>query len=309
MIRLGAQLFFDPRLSLDGTRSCASCHDPAKAWANHDRTDTGVLGRVGGRNSGTVLDAARMEHQFWDGRAASLEDQAWGPILNPLEAIPGYRTQFRTVFRGGVTQARVARALAAFERTVVSGPSPYDRFRRGERGAMSEAARRGLELFEGKARCFRCHNGPELSNQGFAMLGAFKTPGLRNVALTWPYFHDGSAPTLEAVIDLYDQGGVPNPNLDPRLRPLGLTPEEKRELRAFLEALTGTPHEARKAQKARPQARALCRGGGHRPPAHGAPGHRDGSQGTPPAAARAGWRRVPEGHSRLRGDPQGRHRR
>ncbi len=282
MIRLGAQLFFDPRLSLDGTRSCASCHDPAKAWANHDRTDTGVLGRVGGRNSGTVLDAARMEHQFWDGRAASLEDQAWGPILNPLEmgetvpgvlakleAIPGYRTQFRTVFRGGVTQARVARALAAFERTVVSGPSPYDRFRRGERGAMSEAARRGLELFEGKARCFRCHNGPELSNQGFANLGVgltdprpdlgrevvtgdpedrgrFKTPGLRNVALTWPYFHDGSAPTLEAVIDLYDQGGVPNPNLDPRLRPLGLTPEEKRELRAFLEALTGTPHEARK---------------------------------------------------------------
>jgi cytochrome c peroxidase len=282
MVRLGAQLFFDPRLSLDGTRSCASCHDPAKAWANHDRTDTGVLGRVGGRNSGTVLDAARMEHQFWDGRAASLEDQAWGPILNPLEmgetvpgvlakleAIPGYRTQFRALFRRGVTQAGVARALAAFERTVVSGPSPFDRFRRGERGAMSEAARRGLELFDGKARCFRCHNGAKLSNQGFANLGVgmtdprpdlgreavtgdpedrgrFKTPGLRNVALTWPYFHDGSAPTLEAVIDLYDQGGVPNPNLDPRIRPLGLTPEEKRELRAFLEALTGTPHEVRK---------------------------------------------------------------
>jgi len=275
MIRLGAQLFFDPRLSLDGTRSCASCHDPAKTWANHDRTDTGVLGRVGARNSGTVLDAARMEYQFWDGRADSLEAQAWGPILNPLEmgetvpgvltklkAIPGYRTQFRAVFRGSVTQTRVARALAAFERTVVSGPSPYDRFRRGEWGAMSEAARRGLELFEGKARCFRCHNGPELSNQGFANLGVgmadphpdlgreavtrdpedrgrFKTPGLRNVARTWPYFHDGSAPTLEAVIDLYDQGGVPNPDLDSRLRPLGLTPEEKRDLKAFLEALTG----------------------------------------------------------------------
>ncbi|MFZ1376706.1 MAG: cytochrome c peroxidase [Geothrix sp.] len=272
---MGAQLFFDSRLSLDGTRSCASCHDPTKAWANHDRTDTGVLGRVGARNSGTVLDAARMEYQFWDGRAASLEAQAWGPILNPLEmgetvagvlaklkAIPEYRAQFRAVFRSGVTQAGVAQALAAFERTLMSGPSPYDRFQRGERRALSEAARRGLDLFEGKARCFRCHNGPALSNQGFANLGVgmgrpnpdpgreavtgdpedrgrFKTPGLRNVALTWPYFHDGSAASLEEVIDFYDRGGEPNGNLDPRIRPLGLTPGEKRDLKAFLEALTG----------------------------------------------------------------------
>jgi len=274
-IRLGAQLFFDPRLSLDGTRSCASCHDPAKAWANRDRTDTGVLGRAGARNSGTVLDAARMDHQFWDGRADSLEDQAWGPIVNPLEmgetvegvltklkAIPGYRAQFRTVFKSGVTKAAVAKALAAFERTVLSGPSPYDRYRLGEGGALTRGARRGLGLFEGKARCFRCHNGPDLSNQGFANLGVsmngpnpdlgreavthdpedrgrFKTPSLRNVALTWPYFHDGSAATLEAVIDFYDRGGEPNANLDPRIRPLGLTPEEKRDLVEFLQTLTG----------------------------------------------------------------------
>lgn len=221
------------------------------------------------------MDAALMDHQFWDGRADSLESQAWGPIVNPLEmgetvqgvltklkAIPGYRAQFRTVFKSGVTQAGVAKALAAFERTVLSGPSPYDRHRLGEGGALTREAQRGLDLFEGKARCFRCHNGPDLSNQGFANLGVgmkgpnpdlgreavtrdpqdrgrFKTPSLRNVALTWPYFHDGSAATLEVVIDFYDRGGEPNANLDARVRPLGLNSEEKRDLLAFLEALTG----------------------------------------------------------------------
>jgi len=275
-VQLGAQLFFDPRLSVDGSVSCATCHDPAQAWANHGRTDTGVLGRIGSRNSGTILDAARMSHQFWDGRADSLEAQAWGPILNPLEmgeteeqvlaklrAIPGYRAAFQRVFHSGPTKAGVAQALAAFERTVVSGPSPYDRHLRGDRRALSASARRGLQLFEGKGGCFRCHQGQTRTNQGFANLGVgldslppdlgrevvtgdpddrgrFKTPGLRNVALTWPYFHDGSAATLEAVIEVYDQGGIANSHLDRSIRPLDLAPQEKRDLKAFLEALTGT---------------------------------------------------------------------
>lgn len=274
--RLGAQLFFDPRLSADATVSCATCHIPEQAWANHQRFDIGVHHRVGNRNSGTILNASRMSYQFWDGRARSLEEQAWGPILNPVEmgatlegvltklqSIPGYRAQFRRLFQTKVTQAGVAQALAAFERTLVSGASPYDRYLQGHRRALSPSARRGLDIFEGKGGCFRCHQGADLSDQNFANVGVgqaettpdrgreaitgdpedrgqFKTPSLRNVALTWPYFHDGSAPTLDAVIDFYDRGGLPNEDQDPRISPLELTPEEKRDLKAFLEALTGT---------------------------------------------------------------------
>lgn len=275
-VALGAQLFFDPRLSADGTISCATCHDPAMAWANHNATDTGINGRTGNRNSGTVLDAAFMDYQFWDGRAKSLEEQALGPIHNPVEmgetlgnvvrkldAIPGYRDQFRRVFGTGVTTDGIAKAIAAFERTVVSGPSPYDRYLQGDRSALSPAARRGLEIFEGKGNCSACHNGPMLSNQSFHNLGvgmhktepdigreavtrdpsdrgAFKTPTLRNVALTWPYFHDGSAKTLDDAIATYDAGGLANPNLDAVVVPLHLTEAERKDLRAFLEALTGT---------------------------------------------------------------------
>jgi cytochrome c peroxidase len=274
-IALGAQLYFDPRLSADNTLSCATCHDPAMAWANHNATDTGIRGQVGNRNSGTILDAAYMKYQFWDGRAASLEEQALGPIHNPIEmgetldnavrkldAIPGYRSQFQAVFGTGVTIDGIAKAIAAFERTVVSGPSPYDRYLAGDTTALSPSARRGLDLFTDKGRCVLCHAGPMLSDQSFHNLGAgmdratpdigreavtknrrdrgrFKTPTLRNVALTWPYLHDGSAATLDEVLDLYNRGGVPNPTLDPLIRPLGLTAGEKADLGAFMEALTG----------------------------------------------------------------------
>jgi len=274
-IALGAQLYFDPRLSADNTISCATCHDPEEAWANHDATDTGIGKKVGNRNSGTILDSAYMKYQFWDGRAASLEQQALGPIENPIEmgetldrvvaklnAIPGYRTQFQAVFGTDATPDGIAKAIAAFERTVVSGPSPYDRYLAGEKAALSPAAARGLTVFRGKGGCAMCHSGEMLSNQAFQNLGVgmaaatpdvgreavtknaadrgrFKTPGLRNVALTWPYLHDGSAKSLDDVIELYNKGGVANPNLDPRVRPLNLTPGEKADLRAFLEALTG----------------------------------------------------------------------
>jgi cytochrome c peroxidase len=274
-VALGAQLYFDPRLSADNSISCATCHDPSLAWANHNATDTGIRGQTGNRNSGTILDAAYMRFQFWDGRAGSLEEQALGPIANPIEmgetlanvvaklnAIPGYRSQFQAVFGTDVTEEGMAKALAAFERTVVTGPSPYDRYLDGDASALSEQARRGLELFNGKGRCVLCHAGPMLSDQSFHNIGVamdqpdpdigreavtknprhrgrFKTPGLRNVALTWPYLHDGSARTLDDVVAFYIRGGTPNPTLDPMMRPVPLTPADVGDLKAFLEALTG----------------------------------------------------------------------
>jgi cytochrome c peroxidase len=275
-VQLGAQLYFDPRLSADDTISCATCHEPSTAWANHNATDTGIKGQVGSRNSGTILDAAYMNFQFWDGRATSLEEQALGPIHNPMEmgetlenvvrklnGIPGYLTQFRAVFGTDVTEDGIAKAIAAFERTVVTGPSSYDQFLAGDTTALSPAAQRGLAVFSGKGRCVLCHGGPMLSDQSFHNLGVgmnrenpdvgreavttnprdrgrFKTPTLRNVTLTWPYLHDGSARSLDDVLEFYDRGGQPNGNQDPMVRPLRLTDAEQADLKAFLEALTGT---------------------------------------------------------------------
>lgn len=275
-VALGHQLFFDPRLSADNTISCATCHEPSMAWANHNPVDTGFKGRMGTRNSGTILDSAYMDFQFWDGRARTLEEQSLGPIHNPAEmgetledvvhelnAIPGYRRQFGEVFGTRVTVDGLAKAVAAFERTVLSGPSPYDRYVAGDRTAMPPEAIRGLRLFGGKARCRTCHQGPMLSDQGFHNIGVgmdrpspdvgreavtkdtrdrgkFKTPSLRNVALTWPYMHDGSVRTLADVVDFYNRGGVPNPTLDVFVTTLDLTDEEKQQLVAFMEALTGT---------------------------------------------------------------------
>jgi cytochrome c peroxidase len=274
-IRLGAQLYFDTRLSADNTISCATCHDPKTAWANHDATDTGIGGRVGGRNSGTIIDAAYMTFQFWDGRAGSLEEQALGPIHNPIEmgetlenvirklnAIPGYREQFQRVFGTDVNTDGIAKAIASFERTIISGPSPYDRYIAGDKKAMSAAAIRGMDIFNGKGHCSPCHSGPMFSDQSFHNIGVgmdaadpdlgrekitndpedrgrFKTPGLRNCALTHPYLHDGSEKTLMDVVEYYDRGGIQNPNLDPMMLPLQLTQREKEDLVAFLEALTG----------------------------------------------------------------------
>ncbi len=283
-VRLGQQLYFDTRLSLDNTVSCATCHDPAKAWANHNRTDTGIKGQVGGRNSGTILDSAYMRYQFWDGRAGSLEEQALGPIANPIEmgetlenvvrkldAIPGYRRQFEDVFGTGVTADGIGKAIASFERTVISGPSPYDRYLMGDKKAMSSAAVRGMDLFNGKAHCTACHSGPMFSDQSFHNLGIgmdkpdpdvgrskitgdpadwgkFKTPTLRNIALTYPYLHDGSEATLLDVVVLYDRGGIPNKNLDPLMLPLNLTETERADLVAFMESLTGTMPDIKKPE-------------------------------------------------------------
>jgi cytochrome c peroxidase len=269
-IELGKQLYFDPRLSSDNTISCASCHDPRKGWSNGEATAAGVGGQRGGRSAPSILNSAYAKFQFWDGRAASLEQQALGPIANPIEmnlphdqmvarlnAIEGYRTQFQKVFGSDATPDAVAKAIAAFERTVLSGNAPFDRFKMGDASALSPQAQAGRALFFGKANCSSCHSGPSFTdgafhNVGVGMavdppdagrqthsklagdLGAFKTPTLRDIARSAPYMHDGSLASLEDVVDYYDRGGTPNKFLDEEIFPLKLSAEEKTALVTFL---------------------------------------------------------------------------
>jgi cytochrome c peroxidase len=309
-IELGRRLFFDPRLSADGKVSCATCHDPKLAFTDGKAVAEGIAGRRGPRNSPTLLNVIFNAGQFWDGRVDSLEEQAALPLINPLEMgdqshdeiiarlrqVPEYRERFQAVFGGPVTMKHLAQAIAAYERTLVSGDSPFDRFWAGDREAISEAAKRGFALFRGRARCSRCHtfndqlpfftdfayhntgvaaNHPAfhaLARRSLALaerpqaereidalgraegglelgrmlvtyqlpdLGSFKTPSLRSVARTAPYFHDGSAKTLEDVVRFYNAGGKENLNREWDLDPLGLTASEQQDLIAFLEALTG----------------------------------------------------------------------
>lgn len=269
-IALGKQLYFDPRLSLDNTVSCATCHDPQKGWSNGEAVATGVGGLKGGRSSPTIINSAYGRMQFWDGRAKDLEEQALGPIQNPIEMtmsldkvverlnqIPGYKQQFQDIFGTDVTSDGIAYAIAAYERTVLSGDAPYDRFKAGDESALSESAQRGLALFNGKAQCSSCHSGPNFTDNAFHNVGvsidkempdlgrfeisglegdkgAFKTPTLREIARTAPYMHDGSQATLEEVIEHYNKGGTPNPQLDEGIFELNLTPEEKADLITFL---------------------------------------------------------------------------
>jgi len=269
-IELGRMLYFDKRLSADNTISCASCHDPKHGWSNNDATAVGVGGQRGGRSSPTIVNSGYQRFQFWDGRAGSLEEQALGPIANPIEmnlpieeavkklaAIAGYQKRFQEVFSSGVTADGIAKAIAAFERTVVSGNAPYDRFKNGDQAALTAEAQTGMKLFFGKANCSACHKGPHFTDGGFHNLGvgmtakevdqgrrkisglegdhgAFRTPTLREIARTAPYMHDGSLKTLEEVVDYYDKGGHPNDYLDEEIYPLKLKPEEKQALVTFL---------------------------------------------------------------------------
>lgn len=277
-VALGRQLYFDKRLSRDNTVACATCHKPAAAWADTTPTSEGIEHKFGGRNSPTVLNAGYFVPQFWDGRAVHLEKQAVGPVANPVEmdlpldqaiirlkGIPGYVDQFKAVFGTEPTPETMAKAIAAFERTIVSSNSPYDKYLQGDKSALSPSAVRGMDLFNGKGHCTSCHSGPLFSDQRFHNLGvgykdgkyadvgryavtnnlkdmgAFRTPGLRHVAETAPYLHDGSEKTLEAVVDLYDRGGIANPHLDPLMLPLHLSRREKADLVEFMKALTGDP--------------------------------------------------------------------
>ena len=172
-VELGKMLYFDKRMSKDNTVSCATCHDPKMAWTEHRATSKGIGGQIGDRNSPTVINAAYMTSQFWDGREPTLEAQALGPIENPIEMghklavvcaqceqVPAYKERFEKVFGTGVTKEGIAKAIAAFERTILSGNSPYDKFKAGDAKALTEAQKRGMALFMGKAMCSTCHNPP-----------------------------------------------------------------------------------------------------------------------------------------------------
>jgi cytochrome c peroxidase len=272
-VALGQMLFFDPRLSGSGAISCASCHNPALAWGDGLPKGIGHMGTQLGRRSPTILDVAFGEPYFWDGRAASLEEQAKGPLASEAEmnmqagaaigrigTMPGYRKAFSQAFPGqAISLDTIAAAIATYERTVVSAEAPFDRWVKGDDTAVSDAARRGFVLFNGKANCAGCHAGWRMTDDGFHDIGlpdadrgraavapgiaqlehAFKTPTLRNVNQRAPYMHDGSVPTLAAVIDHYDSGFVRRPSLDTQMLPLGLTLAEKADLLAFLDTLTG----------------------------------------------------------------------
>jgi cytochrome c peroxidase len=270
---LGKLLFFDPRLSRSGVMSCATCHNPGLDWGDGLARGVGHGMKTLGRRTPTLLNVAWGELFFWDGRAGSLEEQALGPIASPdemnlslaeltqrIQGIPEYRQRFAAAYPGEpIEPPAIAKAIAAYERTIVSGQAPFDRWLAGDETAVSAAARRGFQLFEGKARCSTCHSGWRFTDDAFHDIGvpgddrgrgqhlpqieivqfAFKTPTLRNVDRRAPYMHDGSEPTLEAVIELYDLGGrVKRPSLAPDVKPLALAAGEKADLLAFLKTLT-----------------------------------------------------------------------
>ncbi|HUS07572.1 MAG TPA: cytochrome c peroxidase [Bryobacteraceae bacterium] len=275
-VDLGKLLYFDKRLSADGTVACASCHHPKFAFADGAAVSTGIKGAKGGRSAPTVFNRAYSLAQFWDGRAATLEDQVKGPMENPIEmgdthanivarlrGIAGYRTLFKNAFGSDeLSIDHVAKAVANFERTVLSGNSPYDRYKAGKKNAMTAEQVRGMDVYFNKAKCDQCHEGINFTTNAYHNLGigadkpkpdegryvvtkdprdwgAFKAPTLREIANTAPYMHDGSLKTLEEVVDFYDKGGIPNKNLDERMKPLKLSAQDKKDLVAFLKALSG----------------------------------------------------------------------
>ncbi len=275
-VALGKQLFFDPRLSGDNGTSCATCHDPAKFFADGLARAKGQGGRALGRNTPTLLNVGFHRVYFWDGAATSLEDQALVPIRSPdemnqeieglekeLNALPGYVKQFESVFGAKVTRDGIAKALAAFERTLIAKPSPFDRFLKGDEGAFSDDAKEGMRLFSGDAGCIQCHRGPLLSDGKYYRLGVgtgdrgrgaitgkkeddykFRTPSLRFVSRTGPYMHDGSFKSLLDVVTYYYRSAPQRASdgvaLD--IEPLlGHSFSEIAPIVAFLECLSGEP--------------------------------------------------------------------
>ena len=303
-IDLGWLLFFDARLSADDSVACATCHSPEKAFTDNSQVSTGINGRQGTRNAPTVINRIAGSEQFRDGRAATLEEQAKDPLISPLEmgmpdheavikkvkSIAEYRALFERAFGRPATIEDLARAIASFERTIISGNSRWDQYVAGKATALMEAEFRGLAVFRGKGRCTQCHSGWNLTDEKYHNIGvgwdlnepdvgrfkvtnnendigAFRTPTLREVALTGPYMHDGRFDTLEQVVEYYSSGIIANPYLDVEMRrsnlsleemldlysqdnrpenrkdflvqELNLTDQEKTDLVAYMKALTG----------------------------------------------------------------------
>jgi cytochrome c peroxidase len=272
-VELGRKLFFNKDLSGTHSMSCASCHDPAKGFSDGQALAIGFQGKQLRRHTPTVLNTAYNSSQLWDGRALTLEQQAAGPITSTAEmnlpdeaelvrrlnADPRSRQEFHVVFGEGPSLKTAAKAIAAYERTIVTANSRFDRYAAGDKSALSLHEKNGLVLFIAKARCSRCHNGSNFTdnqfqntgvgdrdegrfsvNQKESDRGAFKTPGLYDVASHPPYMHDGSLATLEAVIDYYDRGGNQKKGKSPFVLKIGLTKEEKQDLLAFLKTLNGS---------------------------------------------------------------------
>ena len=277
-IELGRLLYFEKRLSGDASMSCASCHNPDQGYSDALPRTIGFNQKELGRHSPTVLNAAFNTAQFWDGRAATLEEQAMGPIMaagemnmgseeqmiEVLNSDPDYVKRFQEVFGESPSLENVGKAIAAFEKTIITPDSPFDRYAKGDKTALTASQKRGLILFMGKASCVGCHNGVNFSDNLYHNLGvkqegpekedlgrfavtndpkdkyAFKTPTVRNAELTAPFMHDGSEKTLMEVVEFYDKGGEPNkPNKSPLMIPLNLTQQEKEDLVEFMKSLTG----------------------------------------------------------------------
>lgn len=298
-IELGKKLFFDRRLSGDGTMNCATCHNPELAFTDGLDISLSYPTTKNWRNSPTLIDSAFRKYLFYDGRARTLEEQALFPMMSAFEMnknldyleeqiqlVPEYRAEFSKVFGGEVTRERIAMAIAAFERTLISKSTPLDRYLKGDESALSEDAKKGLVVFKGKGKCIECHDGADLADDRFYALNvpenpkllddprvtttmrfvakvyhydgyrslkedpgrylitsdkkdwkAFRTSTLRYIAKTAPYMHNGVFETLDQVIEFFDRGGGEGNTV---LKPLGLSPDEKRYLKTFMaEALTG----------------------------------------------------------------------
>jgi cytochrome c peroxidase len=268
-IARGKRLFNDRRLSRDRSTACSSCHAPRRAFSTAKPISIGVFDRRGHRNVPALVNRGYGRAFFWDGRVMSLEEQVLRPIQDPAEMDLSLSEASARV---GLPVEEISRALASYIRSILSGNAPFDRYVNGDRRALSRDQLAGLLIFRGKGNCTACHVGPTFSDERFHNTGiawapdpggptraagrfldegraaitgrpedrgAFKTPTLREVGRTSPYMHDGSMPTLEAVVDFYDEGGRRNPSIDPEIRPLKLAADERRALVAFLGSLTG----------------------------------------------------------------------
>jgi cytochrome c peroxidase len=280
LVDLGRSLFWDPRASASGKTSCASCHFPHLGWATSDAKDRNDSGKLTSRRSQTIIAVGHAVGPIgWDGRNASLEAQAKSSIATGsmsmsqtetpvkvevieerIRAVPEYVAKFNAALPGAAIDLDgIAKAIAEYERTIEPGIAPFDRWIEGDEGAISESAKRGFVLFNGKAECSLCHSGWRLTNDTFHDIGvstkdlgrgravkddvlmqyAFKTPTLRSVALRAPYIHDGSAVDLDAAVKHYEKGGIDRPSRSPLIKPIALTDQERADLVAFMQTLTG----------------------------------------------------------------------